>query len=422
MALSVTAPKGMMDLLPEQVGAWQALEKEIRALCAQYGLGEIRTPVVEHTEVFSRSVGDETDVVSKEMYTFLDKGERSITLRPEGTAGVVRAFLEHGLFNAALPVGLFYLINCFRYEKPQKGRLRQFSQFGVEMFGTTDPLADATVISLPNELFRRLGVENLELHINSIGCRSCRAQYRKALVEYFSAKENDLCPTCRERLKTNPMRILDCKDEGCKELSKDAPLILDYICDECSEHFEKVKSYLSSMGIAFTVDPKIVRGLDYYNRTVFEFVTTQIGAQGTVCGGGRYDGLTTQLGGADMPGLGFAMGIERFLLLLEAQGKLPQAEDKPDLYLAPLGEAARAKSAAMLSRLYTDGVKVQTDLVGRSLKAQMKYANKIGAKYIAIFGDEELQNETLTLKNMENGEQQNVAMEDLAAAVKEETK
>ncbi len=422
MALSVTAPKGMMDLLPEQVGAWQALEKEIRLLCAQYGLGEIRTPVVEHTEVFSRSVGDETDVVSKEMYTFLDKGERSVTLRPEGTAGVVRAFLEHGLFNAPLPVGLFYLINCFRYEKPQKGRLRQFSQFGVEMFGTTDPLADATVISLPHELFQRLGVEHLELHINSIGCRTCRAQYRAALVEYFAAKENDLCPTCRERLKTNPMRILDCKDEGCKELSKDAPLILDYICDDCGAHFEKVKMYLDNMGISFTVDPKIVRGLDYYNRTVFEFVTTQIGAQGTVCGGGRYDGLTTQLGGADMPGLGFAMGIERFLLLLEAQGKLPQNADTPDLYLAPLGDAARAQSAQMLSALYAAGIKVQTDLVGRSLKAQMKYANKIGAKYIAIFGDEELQNQALTLKNMENGEQQTIAMSDLAAAVGEGTK
>ena len=313
----ITAPKGTQDILPKESGRWQKAESIMRELCAQYGFKEIRTPVFEHTEVFVRGVGETTDVVTKEMYTFEDKGGRSVTLRPEGTAGIVRSFVENGLFNEALPTKLFYMIQCFRYEKPQKGRLREFHQFGLELFGAPDPIADATIISLPYRLFKKVGLEGISLELNSIGCKECRAKYREALIAYFQKDEEQLCPTCRERLQKNPMRILDCKSEICRGIAKDAPLITDYLCGDCSEHFEAVKEYLSIMKIDYRVNPRIVRGLDYYNRTVFEFVSDQIGAQGTVCGGGRYDGMTEQFGGAPQPGIGFAMGMERFMLVLE---------------------------------------------------------------------------------------------------------
>lgn len=413
MSEKISAPKGMLDILPQECGKWTALEKVIRDICGRYGFSEIRTPVPEHTEVFSRGVGDTTDVVSKEMYTFEDKGGRSITLRPEGTAGVVRSFLENGLYNAPLPVKLFYLISCYRYEKPQKGRLREFHQFGVEMFGATDPISDATVISLPHRIFEELGVKGVSLHLNSIGCRECRAKYRETLKAYFENKKEKLCPTCLTRLEKNPMRILDCKDAGCKELSKDAPLILDHICDDCRDHFEKVQAYLIAMNIPFEIDPRIVRGLDYYNRTVFEFVSCDLGAQSTVCGGGRYDGMTTQLGGEDYPGIGFAMGIERFLLMLESQGIVLGEDECPDLYIAPMGEAAKVKAAALLAELTGQGASVATDLMGKSLKAQMKYANKIGAKYVLVLGDGELESGKAVLKDMTGGEPAEIEIERL---------
>lgn len=407
---SVTAPKGTADVLPCDSYKWQYLEGKIRDICARFDFSEIRTPVFEHTEVFERGVGDTTDVVSKEMYTFLDKGGRSVTLRPEGTAGVVRAFLENGLFNEPMPAKLYYLINCFRYEKPQKGRLRQFSQFGIELFGATSPAADAMVISLPYTLFREVGIGGLELKINSIGCKTCRAEYRRALIEYFEDKKDSLCATCNDRLYKNPMRILDCKSEICRKISANAPKILDYLCDDCRNHFESVKFLLDGMGIGYTVDPSIVRGLDYYNRTVFEFVSFNIGAQGTVCGGGRYDGMTEQLGGASYPGIGFAMGLERIMLLLNENRVVRPV---PQLYIAAIGERAKAQAALLAQRLIAGGVCVEYDIMDRSLKAQMKYADKVGAKTCVVIGDNELDTGRAVLKSMSDDKTLETALENI---------
>ena len=407
---SVTAPKGTADVLPCDSYKWQYLEGKIRDICARFDFSEIRTPVFEHTEVFERGVGDTTDVVSKEMYTFLDKGGRSVTLRPEGTAGVVRAFLENGLFNEPMPAKLYYLINCFRYEKPQKGRLRQFSQFGIELFGATSPAADAMVISLPYTLFKEVGIGGLELKINSIGCKTCRAEYRRALIEYFEDKKDSLCATCNDRLYKNPMRILDCKSEICRKISANAPKILDYLCDDCRNHFESVKFLLDGMGISYTVDPSIVRGLDYYNRTVFEFVSFNIGAQGTVCGGGRYDGMTEQLGGASYPGIGFAMGLERIMLLLNENRVVRPV---PQLYIAAIGERAKAQAALLAQRLIAGGVCVEYDIMDRSLKAQMKYADKVGAKTCVVIGDNELDTGRAVLKSMSDDKTLETALENI---------
>ncbi len=409
----ITAPKGTQDLLPKDSGKWQAVENMIRALCAQYGFKEIRTPVFEHTEVFARGVGETTDIVNKEMYTFEDKGGRSVTLRPEGTAGIVRSFVENGLFNEALPAKLYYLIQCFRYEKPQKGRLREFHQFGIEMFGAPDPIADATVISMPYRLFKKVGLQGISLELNSIGCKECRAKYREALIEYFAKDQEQLCPTCRERLEKNPMRILDCKSPVCQGIAKDAPVITEYLCGDCADHFEAVKGYLDAMGIEYRVNPRIVRGLDYYNRTVFEFVSNQIGAQGTVCGGGRYDGMTEQFGGAPQPGIGFAMGMERFMLVLEQAGlELPE-EGLCDLFIIPLGDQAKKAAVQLAGKLMDGGSRAQYDLMSRSVKAQMKYADKIGAKCTVVIGDSELEENRVTVKNMKNGEQAAVALDTL---------
>ena len=407
---SVTAPKGTADVLPRDSYKWQYLEGKIRDICARFDFSEIRTPVFEHTEGFERGVGDTPDVVSKEMYTCLDKGGRSVTLRPEGTAGVVRAFLENGLFNEPMPAKLYYLINCFRYEKPQKGRLRQFSQFGIELFGATSPAADAMVISLPYTLFNEVGIGGLELKINSIGCKTCRAEYRRALIEYFEDKKDSLCATCNDRLYKNPMRILDCKSEICREISADAPKILDYLCDDCRNHFDSVKSLLDGMGIGYTVDPSIVRGLDYYNRTVFEFVSSNIGAQGTVCGGGRYDGMTEQLGGASYPGIGFAMGLERIMLLLNENRVVRPV---PQLYIAAMGDRAKAQAALLAQRLISGGVRVEYDIMDRSLKAQMKYADKVGAQTCVVIGDNELDTGRAVLKSMSDGKTLDTALENI---------
>ena len=339
------------------------------------------------------------------MYTFLDKGDRSITLRPEGTAGAVRLFLEHGLYNEPMPQKLCYLTSCYRYEKPQAGRLREFHQFGVECLGTASPAADAEVIALANEFFSFLGVHGLQLQLNSIGCKDCRKEYHRALHDYFSARKEELCPTCQERLDRNPMRILDCKSPVCAAIAEDAPKVLDYLCDDCRAHFEKVQQFLRTMGIPFVVNPTIVRGLDYYSRTVFEFVSTEIGAQGTVCGGGRYDGLVEEIGGPHIPALGFGLGLERLLLLMETQ-KLPFPEpERCSLYIASMGDAALDRAARIVASLRQEGVCAEFDVVGRSVKAQMKYANKIGAKFTLVLGDSELESGAVRLKNMATGEE-----------------
>ena len=414
MALVTKAIKGTQDILPDVVYKNQFIEQTLLDIAGKFGFREIRTPVFEHTELFQRGVGETTDVVQKEMYTFDDKGGRSITLRPEGTAGAARAFLEHGLFNEALPQKLCYILNCYRYEKPQAGRWREFQQFGVEMLGTSHPAADAEVISLANEIFAFLGVENLNLELNSIGCPECRKNYHAALKEYFESRKDELCPTCLGRLEKNPMRILDCKSPICKEIAEGAPAIIDYICEDCSNHFESVKKYLDKMNIEYTVNTRIVRGLDYYTRTVFEFVSTDIGAQGTVCGGGRYDGLIEELGGPHVPSLGFGLGTGRLLMLLEAQGIELPVPSGCDIYIAPMGENASYEAAAIVADLRAGGISAQTDVVGRSLKAQMKFADKIGAKYTMVLGDDEIASGKAKIKNMDSGEATETELEGLA--------
>ncbi len=410
----IQKPKGTKDWLPEDSYKWQYFEKVTANALKNYGFKEIRVPVFEYTELFQRSVGETTDVVQKEMYTFEDKGGRSITLRPEGTAGAVRAFLEHGLFNEGLPQKIFYLTSCYRYEKPQAGRLREFHQFGVECFGAGSPAADAEVISLANEVFNYLGINNLSLEINSIGCPECRKHYHKALKEYFEAYKSDLCETCLGRLDRNPMRILDCKSPVCSGIAEKAPTVIEFLCDDCKAHFESVKKYLDAMNIEYTVNPQIVRGLDYYTRTVFEFVSKEIGAQGTVCGGGRYDGLIAEMGGNPLPACGFGMGLERLLLLMEAQ-KTPFPEPKKcDLYVVSMGENANIKAAEIATDLRNEGMCVQFDTVGRGLKPQMKYANKIGALYTLVLGDSELETGNIKLKNMETGNETEMTLDSFA--------
>ena len=412
MALITNAIKGTLDLLPKESAKTQYIESAVREIAENFGFYEMRTPVFEHTELFQRSVGETTDVVQKEMYTFSDKGGRSITLRPEGTAGAARAFLEHGLFNEPLPQKIFYLTSCYRYEKPQAGRLREFHQFGVESFGAATPAADAEIISLAHQVFGYLGVQNLTLEINSIGCPTCRKQFQEALKTYFEAHRETLCETCQSRLSRNPMRILDCKSPICSEVAAGAPKILEYLCDDCRAHFEAVQAYLRAMQIDYTVNPGIVRGLDYYTRTVFEFVSNEIGAQGTVCGGGRYDGLLEELGGKPMAACGFGMGIERLLLLMEAQNT-PFPERKAcDVYLASMGEKANLEAARLALDLRSEGLSAQFDTFGRGLKAQLKYADKIGALYTAVLGDAELESRKIQLKNMRDGTQSELALDE----------
>ncbi len=411
MALVTKSIKGTQDTLPNESYKVQFLEQTVLETAKNYGYKEIRVPVFEHTELFQRGVGDTTDVVQKEMYTFEDKGGRSITLRPEGTAGVVRSYLEHGLFNEPQPMKMCYLTSCYRYEKPQAGRLREFHQFGCECIGTASPAADAEVISLVSDIFTFLNVKDISLEINSIGCPECRKNYHKALHDYFESKKGELCGTCLDRLERNPMRILDCKSPVCSEIAKDAPKVTDYLCDECENHFASVQKYLDAMGIQYKVNPSIVRGLDYYTKTVFEFVSNQIGAQGTVCGGGRYDGLVKEVGGPDTPALGFAIGIERLLLLMAAQNTPFPQEAKCDIYLASMGENATIKAAQIASDLRGEGIHAQFDVVGRSVKAQMKFANKIGAAYTVVLGDSELEEGKAKLKNMATGEETEIPLE-----------
>lgn len=410
MDLITKSVKGTQDVLPKESYKWQFIEKIMREEAQAHSFKEIRTPVFEHTELFQRSVGDTTDVVQKEMYTFNTKGEDSITLRPEGTAGSARAILEHGVYNDGYPIKAYYFTSCYRYEKPQKGRLREFHQFGMEVYGAASYFADAEVICAADSIFKRLGVKGLNLEINSIGCPNCRANYHKALKEYFAEHTSELCETCLSRLEKNPMRILDCKSPICSKIAEKAPTVLDYICDDCREHFEGVKKCLDSVGIEYTVNPTIVRGLDYYTRTVFEFVSSSIGAQGTVCGGGRYDGLIEELGGQHTPSLGYAIGIERLLLLLEAQGIEIPAAPTCDIYIAGLGEKAQLKSFELVKTVRSSSLSAECDIVGRSLKAQMKYADKIGAKFSIVLGDSEIESGKSQLKNMETGEKAEISL------------
>ena len=408
------AIKGTADVLPNESYRWQYIEKVMLSTARLFGYREIRVPVFEHTEVFSRNVGDTTDVVQKEMYTFDDKGGRSITLRPELTAGVARSSIEHGLIYDALPEKVCYIGGCYRYEKPQAGRLREFHQFGMECIGASSPAADYEIIAAANQVLKTIGIEKISLEINSIGCPECRKEYQKALKSYFTANIDDLCDTCKDRLNRNPMRILDCKSPVCSKLAKNAPKVIDFLCDDCKEHFEGVKSHLDSAGIKYTVNPQIVRGLDYYTRTVFEFVSGDIGAQSTVCGGGRYDGLIGQMGGKETPALGFGMGIERLLLLLENQKTAIPPEPKCDLYIATMGNAAELKATEISSSLRFDGFEVQTDICSRGLKAQMKFADKIGAKFSMVLGDNELQNNKAVIKNMATGDTSEAALDNIS--------
>lgn len=407
--------KGTEDVLPKDSYRWQFVEDVMRKESAAYGFKEIRTPVFEHTELFARGVGQTTDVVQKEMYTFDTKGGESVTLRPEGTAGAARAVLEHGLVNDSLPIKASYFVSCYRYEKPQAGRLREFHQFGLECYGTQSPVADAELICAAQSIFDRLGIKQLRLEINSIGCPTCRAEYHKALKEYFYGYKDELCETCNSRLEKNPMRILDCKSPVCSKIAQGAPKITDYLCDECKEHFASVQKYLDAAGVEYTVNPTIVRGLDYYTKTVFEFVTDFIGAQGTVCGGGRYDGLIEELGGKHLPSLGFAMGIERLLMLMDKQGIEIPKPSTCDLYVAVMGESASLKSFEIIKAVRSCGLIAETDIVGRGLRAQMKYADKIGAKFSMVLGDNEIEQGKAVIKNMSSGEQTEIVLDDTFA-------
>ncbi len=405
--------KGTMDIFPEEAVLFRYLEGVMREEAERYGFGEIRTPTFEWTDLFVRGVGDTTDVVQKEMYTFADRDEaRSITLRPEGTASVVRALIESGRSGEAMPQKFYYLINCFRHEKPQAGRSREFFQFGTEMFGSESPLADATAIALAAAVLRRIGLRHVRLHLNSIGCRDCRPGYRAALLDHFSGHRDTLCDTCRDRMEKNPLRLLDCKNPPCAAVAKQAPRTVDHLCPACEAHFKTLCDCLNEMGIDYVIDPSIVRGLDYYTRTVFEFVAEGIGAQSTVCGGGRYDGLVSSLGGPELPGIGFGMGITRVILSMRAEGVAIPTAPAPRLYIAALGQAAATAAMAMAERLRRTGVYVECDVVGRSLKAQMKYANKLHAAYTLILGDAEIESGRAQLRHMESGEQTEVSLAD----------
>lgn len=409
----INVPKGTKDVLPNQSYKWQYVEDAAREVARVFNYKEVRTPVFEHTELFQRGVGETTDVVNKEMYTFLDKGGRSMTLKPEGTAGVARMFIENGLASSPMPVKTFYITPAFRYENPQAGRLREFHQFGIEVFGSPSPETDAEVIFAASSFLNKLKIKGVKLEINSIGCRICRNEYNKALKNYFAPHLDEMCFNCRSRFDKNPLRILDCKEERCKAIAENAPKITDYLCDDCKKHFETVRSLLDAQGLEYSVNPNIVRGLDYYSRTVFEFVSTSIGAQGTVCGGGRYDGLISELGGSNLPAIGFAAGIERLLLLMENTGVPFPEEDVPEIYLAGMDDKSRAQAFTIAMELRAIGVSAEVDHMQRSVKAQLKYADKIGAKFVAVIGESELESGILNVKKMSDGTTAAVKKEEL---------
>ena len=408
------APRGTKDIIPAEAYKWNYLEEKFRDLCRLYGYEEIRTPVFEHTELFKRGVGDTTDIVQKEMYTFKDRGDRDLTLKPEGTAGVIRAFIENKMYAETQPTKLFYITPCFRYERPQSGRQRQFHQFGVEAIGSDTPSLDAEVISLAMQFLGEAGLKDLTVSINSVGCPVCREEYNRLLKDYLAAKADVLCDLCNDRRDKNPMRVIDCKNETCQANIVDIPLMADHLCDNCKDHFDQLKSYLDEMDIKYVVDKKIVRGLDYYKRTAFEIISNDLGAQSTVCGGGRYDGLVEQIGGpSGYSGIGFGLGAERLLLTLEANGVEIGNPNHTDIFGVTIGDKAKLKSFSILKDLRVNHISADKDHLDRSLKAQFKYSNKINAKYTIVIGDDELDKDEATLKNMETGDQKLIKISEL---------
>ena len=413
----IIAPKGTKDVTPSEAFKWHFVEDTIKERADVYGYREMRTPTFEYTELFQRGVGDTTDVVQKEMYTFTDKGGRSLTLKPEGTAGAVRSFVEHGLYNSALPLKAYYFTPVFRYERPQAGRYREHHQFGAEVFGATEPTMDAELIAFALDIISSFGINELSLCINSIGCPKCRAAYNAALKEYMDSRREELCSTCRDRLEKNPLRILDCKVPSCGEIAANAPVILDYLCDDCREHFEKLKQLLNAAGIAYTVDPHIVRGLDYYVRTVFEIIYTQPGGDKiTVCGGGRYDGLSAQISDVSVASAGFGMGLERLIMVLENAGILPPDDDNCRVFIASMGQRAETEAFILAQRLRALGIRAEINHCKRSLKAQMKYADKIRAQSVIVIGDNEVDGDVYTVKDMASGEESVFVKADIASA------
>ena len=409
--MQIQSPKGTRDILPPESYKWQYVEKVISRICRTCGYKEIRIPVFEHTELFQRGVGNTTDIVQKEMYTFDDKGGRSITLRPEGTAGIVRSYIQNGMASLPQPVKLYYNISAYRYENVQKGRYREFHQFGIEAFGAAGPGVDAEVISILNMLFIKLGIKGVSLNINSIGCPACRKEYNEKLKEYFRPVLDELCDNCKSRYERNPLRIIDCKEERCRKHTGDAPALLDNLCSDCGTHFEGLKAELRNMGIDFTIDKNIVRGLDYYTKTVFEFVSSNVGTQGTICGGGRYDGLVEECGGPSTPGVGFALGMERLFLEIESQGlEIPKPEGI-DIFLAAIGEKADRFAQKLVYELRLHNINAEKDLMNRSVKGQMKYADKLGAAFTVVLGDNEIEANKAVLKNMKTGEQKDVSLD-----------
>ena len=409
----IKKPRGTMDILPGESEIWNYVESKMRDVASRFGFSEIRTPTFEELGLFKRGVGDTTDVVQKEMYTFEDHGGRSITLKPEGTSPAVRAFIEHKQYAEVQPTKIQYITPCYRYEKPQSGRLREFHQFGIEVFGTPNMMADAEVISLGYDFLTSLGITEIELRINSVGCPECRKKHRAALREFLTPKYDELCDTCKTRFDKNPMRILDCKSPVCHELVQGAPMMIDYLCDDCKDAFQQLQDNLKAMEIPFTVDPGIVRGLDYYTKTAFEFVTTKIGAQGTVCGGGRYDHLIEEVGGPPIPGVGFGLGIERLLLLMEANDAHFPEPDKLDVFIAVMGDAAKAYGLKLCRELRAKGLSAEMDTLARNIKNQFKYANRLNAKYTVVLGDNEMAEGVAAVKDMAAQEQHNVKFEDL---------
>ncbi|MBF1359323.1 MAG: histidine--tRNA ligase [Mogibacterium diversum] len=415
--MAIKAPKGTKDTMPKDSYKVQYIEKEFSELCRLYGFGEVRTPMFESTELFNRGVGETTDIVQKEMYTFEDLGHRSITLKPEGTSPAVRAFIESHDYAEMQPTKYYYDTPCFRYERPQAGRLREFHQFGVENFGTPDMMADAEVIALASDFIKKIGIEDVELRINSVGCRECRPVYRNALQDYLRPYYEDLSDISKDRFEANPMRIIDSKDITDQRIAKDAPYMLDYLCDDCKAAFEALKTNLDAMGISYVVDPRIVRGLDYYTKTAFEFVTTKIGAQGTVCGGGRYDHLVEEIGGPSIPGVGFGLGKERLLILMEQNDIIVDDPNVPDISVSFIGDKARLYALDLVHKLRACGVSAIIDTLNRNLKGQMKYANKLNARYSVVIGENEIEKGIVTLKNMNSGEQKEINAIDITKEI-----
>jgi histidyl-tRNA synthetase len=418
MTMSIQKPKGTQDMIPGEVEKWQWMEEKARDLCRRYHIKEIRTPIFESTELFLRGVGETTDIVEKEMYSFKDKGDRSITLRPEGTAPAVRAYVESKLFADPDPVKLYYMGPMFRYERPQSGRFRQFHQFGVEVLGSKDAAVDAEVISIALQYYKEIGLTNLYAEINSVGCKTCRPIHKEKLTEHLHGVKDQLCKDCQSRLERNPLRILDCKNETCQSLTKEAPTVLQHLCGDCEPHFALLQKHLDEMGIPYKVNDRIVRGLDYYTQTAFEIIEKKIGAVSTLCGGGRYNGLVADIGGNDMPGIGFAMGMERTLIALREQGVDVSFEDQMDVYFIALGDDAHLKASGLLYQARQEGLVAETDYLDRKMKAQMKSADRNKARFVVMIGEDELAKGIGVVKNMATGEQSEIELDRLVPYLK----